>query len=196
MPGLNFKQHGKRERTFLIIIDGIVRELDSFLCRWRCLICKRTFTYYPPYAQRNNRYVNGDILELTEKYIENENRTYAQSVEHEKMPIGYDGRTFQSDHGHWDTPSPDDPRDERFLVRSTMWKWLSDLGGFKKLLRKALSLIRQKAPSSTIFRDIRPIAVCKYRSQERKKTLDAVRKLLLAEKEFQKIFGQSIFSMV
>jgi len=56
-----------------------------------------------------------------------------------------------------------------------------------------MNLIRQKAPSSTIFREIRPLAPQKYRSQNRLSILDSAMRFFVAEEEYHTLFASSIF---
>ena len=42
-----FKRHGVRRRLFLVFADGMVRRVWSYLTRWKCPLCMRTFTLYP-----------------------------------------------------------------------------------------------------------------------------------------------------
>lgn len=176
----SFKPHDYRGRLFLVIIDGLVQQIPSFLARWRCPLCHRPFTYYPDFAMPYKRYVKDDVLELSRQYVEDDHSSYRDVVQDNASAIGYD--------------SGEDTIDERQLAPSTVWRWLSYVGSLQQALYKALHLIRQKSPSSGIFRQIRPVHVQKYRSHGRKKLLGRCLRLFRAEGEFSPLFGVSIFT--
>ena len=47
-----FGRHQIRRREFRIIVDGWVRLIPSWICRWKCKACGKTFTDYPPFHSR------------------------------------------------------------------------------------------------------------------------------------------------
>lgn len=146
----SFKPHDFRNRLFLVITDGLVQQIPSFLARWRCPLCHRPFTYYPDFAMPYKRYVKDDVLEFSRQYVEDDCSSYRDVVQDNASAIGYD--------------SGEETIDERQLAPSTLWRWLSYIGSLQQVLGRALHLIRQKSPSSGIFRQIRPVHVRKYRS--------------------------------
>lgn len=174
-----FKQHDSRKRLFLVIVGSFVKIIRSFLGRWKCTLCGHTFTYYPDFAVPYKRYVKGNILILCEKYLGNDDATYRKVIEHDGSAIGYDSGTEKID--------------ERQLVGSTVWRWLGFLGLLKECVRKSLDLIKQKDPSTKVFRQIHPVHYKKYRSEERKDVLNYAMRLLFVEEEFKKLFSVSIF---
>ena len=174
-----FKRHDCRVRFFRFIVECFVHVIKSLLVRWRCPICGRTFTDYPSFALPHKRYVLMDIERLSRDYVEDEQQTYRKVVSDQDMPIGYQGC--------------DNEIDERFLVPSTPWRWISSLGSIKKTLNQALHLIRQKDPKNSIFRDIFLVAPRKYRSSQRKTILENTWRLLRAGMEFHRLFGHKIF---
>ena len=46
------------------------------LGRWKCTLCKRTFIVYPKFGLPYKRYLLPDIIELTDKYLEEDRQTY------------------------------------------------------------------------------------------------------------------------
>jgi len=74
-----------------------------------------------------------------------------------------------------------------------LWRWVGFIGTMKTTLLEASKLIRQKAPSSEIFREPHIIPTHKYQSETRKKILQTCSRLFRAEEEFQILFGASIF---
>ena len=174
-----FKLHDSRFRLFLVIVDCFVKQVEALLGRWKCPLCHRTSTYYPDFAIPYKRYVKDNILQLSQKYLEGDNSTYETVVRKEDAAIAYD--------------SADSKKYDSYLAGTTVWWWLHYIGSLKHVVSKAFSLIREKDPSSEIFRQIQPIKAKKYRSNERKKVLQRCARLLNAEAEFRRLFSSSIF---
>lgn len=171
----DFKLHERRDRLFYVIIDSFVHTVESFLGRWKCCLCRATFTLYPRYALPYKRYVRDVCISLGKEYVENDAATY-RSV---SSFIGYTTQTQKTD--------------ERKLAGSTVWRWLGFFGSLKNTLRNAFEIIRQSAPNSTVFRQMSPIHSKKYRSEERKTVLEQAFRLFTADAEFQAIWKRSFF---
>ena len=171
----DFKLHECRHRLFYVVIDSLVHTVESFLARWKCFLCRATFTAYPEYALPYKRYVKDFCVFLDGEYLEKDAATYKNIT----STIGYTTQTQKID--------------ERKLVGSTVWRWLGFFGSLKDTLRNAFDIIRQAAPNSTVFRQMSPIHPKKYRSEERKIVLEQAFQLFTADAEFQDILGHSIF---
>ena len=174
----SFKLHDVKSRLFLVIIEGFVHSIRSFLGRWKCALCGYCFTYYPDFALPYKRYVKDTIVQLSRDYGEDDEASYRKGVQNKGSPIGYKGV---------------DKIDERHFVGSPLWRWLRSIGSLEESLRSGLNLIRQKSPSSGIFRNIRPVAPHKYRSDKRKKLPGRCVRFFFVEDEFKALFGCSIF---
>ena len=175
-----FKVHERRRRWFYVIVGAFVERLVSMLVRWECPLCGTTFTQYPPFALPYKRYVRQVVEPFAEKYVCEESCTYEESVKINSQGIGYGSQQ----------PGV---IDNRQLAPSSVWRWLSFLGGLKETLRRALRLIRAKSPSSELFRKAAAIAQNKYRSKERGDLLRRVLQLRYARHEYRRLFGRSIF---
>ncbi len=171
----SFNAHQKRKRLFLIIMGNIVKEIWSLLGRWKCLICRSTFTYYPDFAIPHKRYVKEKVLELSQRYVEDDNTSYREVASNDGTPIVYE-------------------TGERYFEHTTVWKWVGHIGSLEQILSRGLELIREKDPSSKIFRQIHPINPRKYRSEERRKLLARCMRMFIIEGEFKKVFKASIFT--
>lgn len=171
----DFTLHERRHRLFYVIIDSLVHTIESFLGRWKCPLCKATFTSYPEYALPYKRYVRDFCVSLGKAYLENDTATY-RSV---SSSIGYTTQTQKTDN--------------RMLAGTTVWRWLSFFGSLKNTLCNAFEIIRQSAPNSTVFRKMSPIHPKKYQSKKRKIVLERAFQLFTAEAEFQGILGHSFF---
>lgn len=79
------------------------------------------------------------------------------------------------------------------LAPSTVWRWLSWLGGMPGTLRSAWDLIRQKEPNSTLHRQSWAVPPGKYRSEKRRNALQQAMQLLAVDRVCEKLFGVGIF---
>jgi len=176
-----YKLHECKKRNFRFICDSFVQTALSLLTRWKCPICKCTFTVYPSFALPYKRYVMIDIERLTNDYIKN-NQSYKQTVSNDNEPIGY------KDH--------EGIIDERNLSKTTLWRWIGFFGNLEKTINGAFNLVRQKDSNCQIFRKAYPVSALKYQTSERKRIIQNTMKLFHINEFFQskKFFGNSIFS--
>jgi hypothetical protein len=126
------------------------------------------------------RFVQRPVLEKAGEYLGTEN-SYRKTVENQGMPIMYDDR------------KPAKERQPVGLAPSTVWRWLSWLGGMPGTLRAAWDLIRQKEPNSTLHRQAWAVSPRKYRSERRRDTLVRAMQLLAADRVCAGLFDAGIF---
>jgi hypothetical protein len=176
----SFRLHDRRKRIFLVIVERLVHEVLSLLPRWKCPLCKQTFTTYPAFAVPRKRYVRNEVLRFSERYVNEDGTTYRKAATEEGLAVFYHG-------------GEDGVIDERQFAHTTLHRWFPFLGSLKRTAREALRLIREKAPGSGIFRKIVPVPSWKYRSEERRQILIASRRLLQVESEFRALFEDSLF---
>lgn len=79
------------------------------------------------------------------------------------------------------------------LAPSTLWRWLSWLGGMTGALRAACELIRQKDPNATLHREAWALPSWKYRSPARQSALQQAMQLFAADRLCEGFFGHGIF---
>jgi hypothetical protein len=163
-----FRRVCKRRRTFLVVLEALVRKIRSLLLRWRCPWCLRIFTDYPPWAVPYRRYVRDEIEERSARYLEDDTATYRAAVRDGHKACGYDLRE-------------DGSMDERQLAASTLHRWISWLAAQIERLSVVLRQVRSLVPRATLHRDPLPIPARKYRSEERRAILHVARRLLHAE---------------
>lgn len=120
------------------------------------------------------------MLEKAGEYVGTEH-SYRKTVEDQGMPIMYDDR------------QPAAKRQPVGLAPSTVWRWLSWLGGMPGTLRAAWELIRQKEPNSTLHRQPWAVSPAKYRSPKRQETLVEAMQVLAVDRMCGRIFGTGIF---
>jgi hypothetical protein len=126
------------------------------------------------------RFVKGPVLEKSSEYLGTD-QSYPKTVQHEGRPIVYDDRTAKGKRLPWG------------LAPSTVWRWLSWLGGMPGTLRAAWGLIRQHEPNSTLHREAWAVSPVKYRSERRRETLVAAMQVVAVDCVCGRIFGTGIF---
>ena len=126
------------------------------------------------------RFAKQVVLEKGREYLGTEH-SYRQTTEQQRMPIMYDDRTRKGEEG----PAG--------LAPSTVWRWLSWLGGMPGTLRAVSGLIRQKDPNSSLHRQPWAVPTTKYRSEKRQNTLAQAMQLLAADRLCENLFGEGIF---
>ena len=172
-----FKIHAYRERRFLIIIEMLIKAAYCSLVRFKCPGCGKTFTFYPDFAIPHKHYTQPSITAFSAGYVESEDMTYQQAVIVDRSAPGY-------------------PQNDATLAPSTIHRWITTLGRFTQTCRKALILLLQQNPGSSICRHLARLIIPqrKYKTNHRKKQLFACRQLLFIEAFFHATFKTSIFT--
>ena len=160
-------------RQFRIREGDLICILDSWRVRFRCRDCRSVFTEYPPFALPYKRFAKPVLVEHAKRYLQNDH-SYRQTVRGTYTPVAYDGP--QGEQG-------------RQLSRSTVWKWLSWLGGLKETLQRATSLVLEKHPRANPARDVPPIPAKKFCLQARHDVLHLAARLLVAAESVVQLFG-------
>jgi hypothetical protein len=161
-----------------VIVEQLVNEVIGLLTCWKCPGCGKCFTGYPPFALPYKRYTLLTICHFSQGYVENDSISYRKLIQ--QTQIG----------------SPQiDAAQEWQLYHTTIHRWISTLGRFNTIARKAQDLILQAGPASTVCRDLAGVTVAprKHRSEKRKIVLLACRRLLEIERRFCRLFDVSIF---
>lgn len=173
-----FKTHAYRERLFFIIVDMVVQQIRGYLIRFRCPGCGKTFPFYPDFAMPYKRYTRQTITGFAERYV-NSNDSYEQAI------MDKDERRI-----------PEYPDEEKYLAPSTVHRWVTTLGRLVNTTQKALDLICQGNPSTTICRDLAQwvVPVSKYRSAARQRCLINCFRFLATESLFKIVFHISVFT--
>jgi hypothetical protein len=132
----------------------------------------------------HKRYARLPVREKAREYLGTDT-SYRKLTRHQGMPILYDDREANR--------IPADKDRVPGLAASTVWRWISWLGSLENMLRQACQLIRQKAPSSALHREVWPLPARKHRSDARHQTLQRATQCLVIEPLFRELFGQEIF---
>ena len=178
-----YKPHEYPVRIVRFIIDNVVVTISTLLIRWKCTLCRKTFTQYPYFLLPYKQYTVVDILRLSESYLENDDLTYRDVA-------NFNGNLIFHKDRNENIP------DDRYFAPATIWRWLDFLGADPVIIDEALNQIRQKAAGNTLFRQIFPIVRHKYLSLKRKMILENARKLIHINKAFIKLFGNDIFPVL
>ena len=177
-PSSSIKLHEARYRIFYYIIECYVYRKESWLGRWKCIVCKKTFTYYPDYCVAYKRYVKNAILKYSAKYLNNPQISYKKAVKSSFNVIVHKDK--------------EETKHVEFSG-TTIWRWQTFLSSLSNLKQKALQLVREKSSESTIFREVFSLSRGKYKTIKRKNQLLKSMKSLKTEEIFKSIFGSTIF---
>jgi hypothetical protein len=128
------------------------------------------------------RFTKQPVLEKAGEYLGTDH-SYAKTVVDQRagLPIMYDDRT------------PAGLEKASGLAPSTVWRWLSWLGGMPGTLRAAWDLIRQKEPDATLHRQSWVVSPRKHRSEQRRDMLLEAMQLLAVDRVCQGFFGTGLF---
>lgn len=173
-----FKIHAYRERRFPVIVEMlIILAVYCTLVRFRCPGCGKTMTYYPDFAIPHKHYTRQSLTRYAGAYVENETATYEQATMAENGLPGYEDG-------------------DRTLAPSTIHRWITTLSKMTKTCQKALALVIQKNPVSSLCRDLARLNIPerKYRTHKRKIHLLDCLQLLTVEAAFVDAFNVSIFT--
>ena len=144
-----------------------------------CVAASGSLTTHP-FALPRKRFVQQPVLAKAKEYL-GADRPYRQIVMHKGMSIVYDDRVAK---GKWHPVG---------LSPSTVWRWLSWLGGMPNTLQAVMGLIREKDPNAALHRELWVVPAGKYRSKRRRDTLQRAMQLLVADRMCAKLFGKGIF---
>jgi transposase-like protein len=172
-----FKIHAYRERRFLIIMEMLIKAAFCTLVRFKCPGCGKTITDYPDFAIPHKHYTRQSVVGFSLNYHKSDDTTYQQAVMVDNSTPGY-------------------PQSDSTLAPSTIHRWITTLGCFTQTCRRALSLLLEETPVSSICRDLARIIIPqrKYKTKHRKKQLVGCRQVLLIEAIFKATFNTSIFT--
>ena len=155
----------------------LIKAAYCSLVRFICPGCGKTFTDYPDFAIPHKHYTRPSITGFSASYLESDDTTYPQAVMVDKSTPGY-------------------PQNDATLAPSTIHRWITTLSRFTQTCRKALILLLQENPVSSICRDLARLIIPqrKYKTNQRKKQLFGCRQLVIIEAFFQATFRTSIFT--
>lgn len=135
---------------------------------------------------RYKQFVSQTLLDKAKDFLGTD-KSYRETVRHQRRSLVYDDRQ-------------DHPLAERgaALAHSSVWRWLSWLGGLTETCRRAYQLIGEKDPQSTLHREVIPIDPKKYRDDAecpRHQLLQQAGRMVLVEAVFHLQLGKRIFPL-
>ena len=130
---------------------------------------------------RHKQFVSPTLLETARDFL-GSRKSYRQAVQHQQRSLVYDDRQENSLAARGAA-----------LAHSTLWHWLSWLGGLTRTRQSAMQLISQKFPGHSLHREMIFIDPRKYRSDARGETLQQAGWLLLVEAVFARRMKNPIF---
>jgi len=172
----DFAKHDVSPRQFRIREDDLICVVASWRVRFRCRDCRKVFTEYPPFALPYKRFAKPVIIAQAKHYLGNDH-SLRQSVRGTHTPLAYDGPQGQQG---------------QQLSRSTVWKWLTWLGGLKETLRRVTGLVLEKDPQANPARNVPLISAKKFCLQARHDVLHLAARLIAAAEQGAGLFVPSL----
>jgi hypothetical protein len=135
---------------------------------------------------RYKQFVSETVLDKGKEFLGTD-KSYRKAVRLQQRSLVYDDRQ-------------DHPLAKRgaAMAPSSVWRWLSWLGGLTRTRQKACQLISQKDPNSTLHREVIPIDPRKYRGEQgcpRHRVLQRAGRMVLVEAVFHQQLGKRIFPL-
>ena len=137
-----------------------------------------------PFALPHKRFVKQTVCARSKDYL-GQDVSYRGAVRHQGRPIFHEDARPSS--------VLDEDLGSSALAPSTLWRWLSWLGGLGETVRAACQLIRQKQPDEMLHREPWPLPTHKYRSKDRRQVLQQATRGIVVDQIFQRLFGWEIF---
>lgn len=159
-----FQRHGEVDRILLVIHDGQVYECFTFLMRWHCTRCARTFRNYPDGVYPYRRYVIFELVVRCQRYLREPSVSYRRAVQHRCVPIAYAHEEPVAN----DSDAKKAREEDRRLAHSTLWRALRFIATWWKGLRRQAERRGHCGTPDLVCQKIDP---WKYRSEERRRTL-------------------------
>lgn len=182
-----FKKHDRRNRKLRVIVEGLIQIMMVIIIRWKCPLCKATFSIYPDFMAPHKRYSCTQIVELSKQYL-NQETSYQDALRDGNNFIGYQPEdTFINMKKNKD----DESIVESFLAPSTLYRWCSWLGSFQSQVSQALDILNQTIFDLNICRQFIPVYPRKYNTEKRKVVLQQALKVFQMSEI--KINGKKIF---
>ena len=138
------------------------------------------------------------LLALASRYLHEPRTTYRSVIRHDRCLIGYPLQTqdFQSTRpGNHQPPeaSRQDHANQSVIWPSLVWHFLGWLGSLTLSLDKAREMIVKHNPNSLCHRTAGSVDPHKARSEDRQRTLETARQLLLIMPEWEDCFACQFF---
>jgi hypothetical protein len=108
-----------------VIIERLAYRVDVRLIRWRCPLCRKTFTDYPPFMLPYKHYALPDMRARAMRYVTNDSMSYRKGVTESSLPI------FHADASVAGVGSSEAEKESEatpVLAHTTLYRWVTTLG--------------------------------------------------------------------
>jgi hypothetical protein len=134
---------------------------------------------------------------MAEPFLHESKTTYRKAVLHDRCQIGYpvpEQDSTEQDSTEQDSTEQDAPSfDQPVIWPSLVWRFVGWLGGLSRSLDKAREMILKRNPNSLCHRVDGSVDPDKARSDERLRSLETTRQLLLIIPEWEELHGCRFF---
>ena len=166
--------HELRRRGFWVRVGREVHRVASIVLRVAYNLCTKKATVLPDFALPHKRYVLGEIVETSERYLANEGATYSAAAGVEGMPVFHDA-------------------DGASRAPSTVRRWITFLGTLVTLLAHGTDLLLEADPMFSPLWEMVAFSSRRYRSEGRRETLDRAWKLLRVRSRLRETLELELF---
>ena len=150
-------------------------------------------TFVLPYK----RFAAPDLLARAKTYLNESRATYRSVVRHNRCLIGYPLESQDADNQDADNQDVDaqvSPGTHQPVVPpSLVWRFITWMGSLTFSLDKAREMILKHNPNSLCHRVSGSVDPFKARSDDRQRTLETARQLVLIIPEWEDCFGDNFF---
>jgi len=174
--GRHFQKHEKRARWFLAVVCAIVYAIRSVLWRWRCVNCGTTFTHYSQLCLPGKRYLRPEIQARADRYLQEAASSYRHVVRDGAAAVAYAGPVPEAQASETEK----EQEDTRRLAPSTVHRWIGAIAALRRSFQPAVQQAQELGGRFSFSKLLIPC--WKYRTQARKKVLEACATVLLALK--------------
>ena len=143
------------------------------------------------------RFAAPDLLARAKTYLNESRATYRSVVRHNRCLIGYPLESQDADNQDADNQDVDaqvSPGTHQPVVSpSLVWRFITWMGSLTFSLDKAREMILKHNPNSLCHRVSGSVDPFKARSDDRQRTLETARQLVLIIAEWEDCFGDNFF---
>lgn len=155
---------------------------------------------FPFFVLPYKRYDSQSLQDLATSYVENDQQSYRRTVMPNDRIIGYDlANTSPPVGGDPEPPTTATSEDtatghdDRCTHHSLVWRMLGWLGGLTVALSQAHQMLGSLDPQATHHRFVGAVARQKFRSRQRRHTLERARQLLKLIPDWEARFAEKFF---
>lgn len=141
-----FRRHGFRDRGLLTISDRLIRRVRLRLIRWRCPLCRKTFTDHPPFMLPGKQYALPDMKARVLRCVSGAGASFRRGVRDSNLPIFHASPRGE---GSASGKAPEEAEEGTacpVLSHTTPYRWVASLGMASPTSQRRRSATRYKGP--------------------------------------------------